>query len=107
MLAEKICKRCKKKESEEWWKCCPEHCTEQGPDVVCRDCKEELHPVCCAMNTQDFGLQELCGYSKGHLGEHTWETRVPPMDDPVPTAPETPSYVQKYTKIRKEEGKED
>lgn len=38
----KICKMCGKTETKEnpveWWKCCPKHTTETGPDVVCLDC---------------------------------------------------------------------
>src|SRR3954465_9557242 len=34
-----MCKRCHKEESETWWKCCPRHCSERGPDVVCDTCK--------------------------------------------------------------------
>lgn len=73
MVAPKICKRCKKTESPEWWKCCPDHCTEKEPDVVCRDCKNVLHPICCAMGIIGFGIQPLCGWAKGHDGRHTWE----------------------------------
>ncbi len=101
MLAEKICKRCKKTESKEWWKCCPEHCTEQGPDVVCMTCKDELHPVCCALNANGVGIQELCGYVKGHTGPHTWETKVPPLDAAAPTT--TESLIEKSIRKPKEE----
>jgi hypothetical protein len=40
----KRCIFCGTTESSRWWKCCPEHCTEQGDDVVCQKCKDEKHP---------------------------------------------------------------
>jgi hypothetical protein len=39
------CKRCKTVSSDQWWKCCLEHTSERGPDVVCRACMEDLHPA--------------------------------------------------------------
>lgn len=35
------CKLCKVEESPTWWKCCPTHTTEQGPDVVCQVCANQ------------------------------------------------------------------
>lgn len=40
----KHCKICKTTYSVRWWKCCPEHTTEQGPDIVCELCVWVLHP---------------------------------------------------------------
>lgn len=39
-----VCKFCGGRNSERWWKCCPEHCTEHGPDVVCQTCYLDKHP---------------------------------------------------------------
>jgi hypothetical protein len=41
----KFCKFCKTTKSLKWWKCCPNHTTDQGPDVVCQSCAEERHNV--------------------------------------------------------------
>jgi len=38
------CARCPRTESIKWWKCCPEHVSEQGDDVLCSWCAVELHP---------------------------------------------------------------
>ena len=38
------CERCNRTETAKWWKCCPAHTTEQGLDVMCHECSEELHP---------------------------------------------------------------
>ena len=38
------CKRCMRDESSIWWKCCPEHVTETGTDVLCDLCARFLHP---------------------------------------------------------------
>lgn len=43
MDEERGCKICGSKESELWWKCCPDHTTEQGEDVVCLRCVFKLH----------------------------------------------------------------
>ena len=41
----RTCVRCGSAASEKWWKCCPEHTTEQDPaDIVCDACALELHP---------------------------------------------------------------
>lgn len=76
MLAEKICKLCFSIESITWWKCCPDHCTEDDVDVICLTCLEELHPICLALNAQGYGEQQMCGYDKDHEGRHTWERVV-------------------------------
>lgn len=41
---EKICITCRTTISEMWWKCCPKHVTETGPDVVCTACAKRMHP---------------------------------------------------------------
>lgn len=39
-----VCIKCNSTESLRWWKCCPEHTTEQGSDVICETCTGKLHP---------------------------------------------------------------
>lgn len=39
------CKRCGTDKSEMWWKCCPRHTSERGDDVMCDNCKDEMHPL--------------------------------------------------------------
>lgn len=41
---ERKCKVCGSEESSMWWKCCPKHTSEYGPDVVCQKCYVILHP---------------------------------------------------------------
>lgn len=43
-LEPKRCIRCRTPNALMWWKCCPEHTTEQGRDVVCDLCVMYLHP---------------------------------------------------------------
>ena len=38
------CFNCQTTESTVWWKCCPEHCTEQGNDALCDECVKVIHP---------------------------------------------------------------
>ncbi len=38
-----FCIFCGKTASIVWWKCCPKHTTERGPDVCCQTCAENLH----------------------------------------------------------------
>lgn len=42
------CKFCPNTESYVWYKCCSDHCTERGPDVVCQDCFNKCHGVSLA-----------------------------------------------------------
>ena len=35
---------CGRNASLTWWKCCPDHVTLDGPDVICQSCVEHLHP---------------------------------------------------------------
>lgn len=35
---------CGRNASLTWWKCCPEHVTLEGPEVICQSCVEKLHP---------------------------------------------------------------
>jgi hypothetical protein len=84
MLAEQVCVICKKKKTLYWWKCCAEHCTEDGPDVLCLECKEERHPMCGAMNAGGWGIQDTCNWAQGHEGTHTWETEH--VDQPIDPA---------------------
>lgn len=58
----KHCEVCKATESDIWWKCCPTHTTEQGPDVLCETCANALHPL-------RKGMEHLSYGSKIH-GEH-------------------------------------
>lgn len=44
MSTKGLCSRCGKEWSSKWWKCCPEHTTEQGPDKICTQCYKKLHP---------------------------------------------------------------
>lgn len=37
------CKFCKRTDSPNWWKCCPEHTPEKDSEVVCMWCAVELH----------------------------------------------------------------
>lgn len=39
-----ICVGCGRNSSLTWHKCCPKHCTEEGPEVFCQSCVEKLHP---------------------------------------------------------------
>lgn len=39
-----ICMACGRNASLVWWKCCPDHCTDDGPDVLCQTCTERAHP---------------------------------------------------------------
>lgn len=39
-----VCIQCNSTDSLRWWKCCPEHTTEQGTDVICETCTGKLHP---------------------------------------------------------------
>lgn len=60
------CKRCKR-EVISWYKCCPEHCTENGTDVYCRACVLILHPD-YAVLAEPHGNYELLGSpSEGSL----------------------------------------
>lgn len=81
MEATKICRRCSVLTSPEWWRCCPEHFQETGDDVVCLECKNFYHPICGALNASGYGIMQLCAYSGGHEGVHTWETA--PEDQPA------------------------
>lgn len=46
----KKCNQCGTTESEEWWKCCAVHTTEQGDEMVCKTCVRILHPDINAEN---------------------------------------------------------
>lgn len=70
--SERRCIECNSKESPEWWKCCSEHTTEHGPDVVCLDCKNKLHPICGVLSAHGFGLQFECGFEPHHENQHSW-----------------------------------
>lgn len=39
-----ICIECGRNASVIWYKCCPEHVTEYGVDVICQSCVEKFHP---------------------------------------------------------------
>ncbi len=39
-----ICMACGRNASIFWWKCCPDHMTLDGPDVLCQTCVELAHP---------------------------------------------------------------
>lgn len=39
-----ICMACGRNASLVWWKCCPDHCSTDGPDVLCQSCVEKAHP---------------------------------------------------------------
>lgn len=82
---EKICFRCHTTTASQYWKCCPRHTTEQGPDVLCEKCKDELHPEpvkhnifeeatsrCPATKPGGWGLHSGCSFSLGHNGPHSW-----------------------------------
>lgn len=45
------CFVCGGMDSEEWWKCCPKHTTEQGRDVVGECCLRALHPLTITEDT--------------------------------------------------------
>lgn len=67
------CCFCNTRESELWWKCCPNHTTEQGPDVVCQKCKDEKHPICRAVKAGGWGVQYTCTFEKhGPEKPHSW-----------------------------------
>lgn len=71
-IAYDFCMFCQSTETEEWWKCCPKHCTEQGPDIVCTKCKKFLHPLCGVVRVSGFGIQQTCVYEKDHNSIHSW-----------------------------------
>jgi hypothetical protein len=39
-----VCMTCGRNASLVWWKCCPDHVTFDGPDLICQSCVEKLHP---------------------------------------------------------------
>lgn len=39
-----VCMGCGRNSSIFWHKCCPEHTTLDGPDVLCQSCVEMAHP---------------------------------------------------------------
>lgn len=39
----KVCIRCKTTKTTKWWKCCPKHTTQKGPDVLCMLCVVTYH----------------------------------------------------------------
>ncbi len=43
MKVKNVCVFCEITESVVWWKCCPVHVTEQGPDIVCQPCAIRIH----------------------------------------------------------------
>jgi hypothetical protein len=43
MDAKRVCIYCNTNTSVIWWKCCPKHTSEQGVDVCCQKCAENLH----------------------------------------------------------------
>ncbi len=43
MTLNQSCSACGRNGSVRWWKCCPKHTTERGPDVLCQACAEKLH----------------------------------------------------------------
>ncbi len=43
MDAKRVCVYCNTNTSNIWWKCCPKHTSEQGIDVCCQKCAENLH----------------------------------------------------------------
>ncbi len=64
---------CLSNESKVWWKCCPDHHTEKGPDVSCEVCYAVNHPTCGALHPEGFGQQQECGFPRDHDGIHSWE----------------------------------
>lgn len=53
---EKACKKCGTTRTREWWKCCPEHTSEDDPDVVCTECALYLHPEWSGLDLQNNPL---------------------------------------------------
>lgn len=71
MTPDKQCKECKTTETDMWWKCCPKHCTEQGPDVVCSRCAKLLHRLCVMKDCTALGSENAM-LVLGHFDKETF-----------------------------------
>jgi len=59
------CQFCGAEDTKQMWKCCPEHCTSDGPDVVCDECynKPDHGSVINVIDPAKFEDPILCSWA--------------------------------------------
>lgn len=86
MDTNRVCICCGTNNSIIWWKCCPKHTTEQGPDIYCQKCAENLH------SKEFLGIESIqvryFRYSSQDLSDLV--ARLREMADPTATYIDTP-----------------
>ncbi len=83
MDANRVCIFCGTNNSDIWWKCCPKHTSERGPDVCCQVCVENIH------SKEYLGTESIqVGYSSRDLADLV--ARLREAADPTSNYDDTP-----------------
>ncbi len=83
MDVNRVCIFCETNNSDIWWKCCPKHTSERGPDVCCQVCVENIH------SKEYLGTESIyVGYSSRDLANLV--SRLREAEDLASTYSDTP-----------------